>query len=77
MTVTVEWESTSGGHIDFYVTVTPPVANGLPSTITTNRTSYSFTIPYNINNTIRVIGSNCAGNSSELSKTFGFSKLTT
>ena len=77
VTVTVEWESTSGGHIDFHVTVTPPVANGMPTTVTTNKTSYYFTIPYNINYTISVIGSNCVGNSSQLSKTFSFSKLTT
>ena len=77
VTVTVEWESSSGGHTDFYITVTPPVANGLPSTVTTNKTIYSLTIPYNINYTISVIGSNCVGNSSELSKTFSFSKVTT
>ena len=76
VTVTVKWESTSGGHIDFHVTVTPPVANGLSTTVTINNTSFSLTIPYNINYTISVIGSNCVGNSSKLSESFSFSKFT-
>ena len=73
--VTVEWESSSdeGGQIDFYyVTVTPLDGSSSPSTITTNKTSHLFTVPYNSSFNISVVGSNCAGNSSELVRTFTF-----
>ena len=77
--VTVEWESSSDedGQIDFYyVTVTPLDGSSLPSTITTNKTSHLFTVPYNSSFNISVVGSNCAGNSSELVRTFTFCEYT-
>lgn len=76
VTVTVEWGSSDNDNTNFYVTITPPAVNSdSPSTvITTNQTSHIFTIPYNNDYTISVIGSNCAGNSSEIMKTFSFGK---
>ena len=72
--VTVEWESQGVGPVDYHVTVTPLDGSGLKSTTTTNDKRNLFAMPYNSTYNISVVGSNCAGNSSELVKSFTFSK---
>ena len=75
VTVILEWESDGVGPVDYYVTVTPLDSNDSSSTITTNKTSHFLTVPYNSTYNISVVGSNCAGNSSELVKTFIFGEI--
>ena len=76
VTVVVKWNSSQIIQIEFFVTVTPPLGNGQPSTISTNKRSYQFTIPYHTTYTINVVGRNCAGNSNQLNKTFTFGTYT-
>ena len=51
------------------VMYTEPKLRWLDTSSEVLQTSYGLTIPYNINYTISVIGSNCVGNSRELTKT--------
>ena len=66
----MKWNSNQITQIKFFVTITPPLANGQPSTISTSKSSYQLTIPYHTTYTISVVGRNCAGNSNQLNKTF-------
>ena len=66
--------STSGGDLEFFTTITPPVLSG-PSNFTTSNTTIQLTVLYNYEYTVSVVANNCAGNSTPVSTTFNISKL--
>ena len=66
--------STTGGNLEFFIIITPPVESGL-SNFMTHNTTIQLSVLYNYEYTINVVASNCAGNSTPVSTTFNISKL--
>ena len=53
--------STTGGDLEYSITITPPVESG-PSNFMTHNTTIQLSVLYNYEYTMNVVASNCAGN---------------
>ena len=65
--------STTGGDLEYSITITPPVESG-PSNFMTHNTTIQLSVLYNYEYTMNVVASNCAGNITPVSTTFNISK---
>ncbi len=76
--MTVGWDppTETGGrdYLTYTVTISPPAQ--LSATVLTS-TSVTVTAQYNVNYTVSVVATNCAGNSTTAEYNFSIGKLTT